>query len=274
MAEAFNLFNRLNYASVNNTISCDPVGRWETPRVATSATSYSASEHSAPTASTRQASRSASRKHSIHVGSSWLCAFSFDGRPVPLACLRLTSTFPGLRKPTVESKNRRGLRPWRSFLSFTTKLPNPRMSTRSFDRSASAISSRTESSATSTSAFPNSVLAAIFSINCCLSFFLSFSRFSVGENAAAVPRTRQHRWPTAPESHTDTQFPSPTVPLPQKRGGQCLLTRVCLSGSVGRRRFPRRSFLCGNLFRSGFLCGCWLRLGRLSLTASASLWQQ
>src|SRR5258708_26470443 len=35
----------------------------------------------------------------------------------------------------------RGLRPWRSFLSFTTKLPNPRRSTRSFDRSVSAISS-------------------------------------------------------------------------------------------------------------------------------------
>ena len=66
----------------------------------------------------------------------------------------------------------RGLRPWRSFLSFTTKLPNPRRSTRSFDRSDSAIISRTESTAISTSALPNSVAAATFSISCCFVILL------------------------------------------------------------------------------------------------------
>src|ERR1035437_10938791 len=69
----------------------------------------------------------------------------------------------------------RGLRPWRSFLSFTTKLPNPRRSTRSFPWSASAIIARTESTATSTSDFFNSVLAATFSINCCFVILFEFS---------------------------------------------------------------------------------------------------
>src|ERR1019366_7363195 len=71
----------------------------------------------------------------------------------------------------------RGLRPWRSFRSFTTKLPKPRRSTRSFACSASAIIARTESTATSTSAFFNSVLAATFSINCGFVILFKFSGF-------------------------------------------------------------------------------------------------
>src|ERR1039458_4464295 len=82
----------------------------------------------------------------------------------------------------------RGLRPWRSFLSFTTKLPNPRRSTRSFARSASAIIARTESTATSTSDFFNSVLAATFSINCCFVILFEFSGCS-RKTQPAVPGT-------------------------------------------------------------------------------------
>src|ERR1035437_9924251 len=78
----------------------------------------------------------------------------------------------------------RGLWPWRSFLSFTTKLPNPRKSTRSFPWSASAIIARTESTATSTSDFFNSVLAATFSINCCFVILFEFSG-SCGEACSA-----------------------------------------------------------------------------------------
>src|ERR1019366_6681599 len=58
---------------------------------------------------------------------------------------------------------------------FHTKLPSPRRSTRSFAWSASAIIARTESTATSTSDFFNSVLAATFSINCCFVILFEFS---------------------------------------------------------------------------------------------------
>src|ERR1039457_5431016 len=81
----------------------------------------------------------------------------------------------------------RGLRPWRSFRSFTTKLPNPRKSTRSFAWSASAIIARTESTATSTSDFFNSVLAATFSINCCFVILFEFSGFG-GEACSRADR--------------------------------------------------------------------------------------
>src|ERR1035437_6612445 len=85
----------------------------------------------------------------------------------------------------------RGLRPCRSFRSFTTKLPNPRSSTRSFERSASAIISRTESTAASTSDFFNSVLAATFSINCCFVIPFEFSGFCGSKRRPAVPGTRR-----------------------------------------------------------------------------------
>src|ERR1017187_580170 len=60
----------------------------------------------------------------------------------------------------------RGLRPCRSFLSFTTKLPNPRRSTRWFAWSASAMVPRTDSSTASTSGFCRPVFAATASTSC------------------------------------------------------------------------------------------------------------
>src|ERR1035438_8748410 len=67
----------------------------------------------------------------------------------------------------------RGLRPCRSFLSFTTKLPNPRRSTRWFAWSASAMVPRTDSSTASTSGFCRPVFAATASTSC--DFVIRFS---------------------------------------------------------------------------------------------------
>jgi len=59
-----------------------------------------------------------------------------------------------------------GFRPWRAFLSFTTKLPNPRRSTRSPERKTLPISAKSESTTVSISAFGRSVAEATASINC------------------------------------------------------------------------------------------------------------
>src|ERR1035441_4509218 len=65
----------------------------------------------------------------------------------------------------------------------------------SFARSASAITSRTESTATVTSAFPNSVLAATFSINCCFVILLEFNGLRGEALRSYSPRQREQTRP-------------------------------------------------------------------------------
>src|ERR1039457_6330270 len=112
----------------------------------------------------------------------------------------------------------RGLRPWRSFRSFTTKLPNPRRSTRSFAWSACAIIARTESTASSASDFFNSVWAATFSINCC--FVILFkSSGSWGEACRVADRGGLPSCRSIPPAVNQAAIiPTPCQTVPSRSG--------------------------------------------------------
>jgi hypothetical protein len=70
---------------------------------------------------------------------------------VSTSCASFSFRSPDGRKPASRRaammivSRVRGLRPWRAFFSFTTKLPKPRRSTRSLERSASEMVSSIES---------------------------------------------------------------------------------------------------------------------------------
>src|SRR5450755_3083077 len=78
-----------------------------------------------------------------------------------------------------------GFRPIRAFMSFASKLPNPRKSTLSPDAKLSAIVFRIASAIASTSLFFASVRPATASIGCCFVILPSLN----------FPRFKPEQWP-------------------------------------------------------------------------------